>query len=121
MSIAHIRKYATGPRKEKKPAIAVTVVINTDEPIAGSKFNLSKLISIKAPKRPVIFNFMIMAVVRTAVICNPPNYNQLRILIIKAKATPLKKLTVVSLITNSLALLVVNSRLNKTGNVTVKD
>ena len=72
MSIAHIRKYATGPRKEKKPAISVTVVINTDEPIAGSKFNLSKLISIKAPKRPVIINFMIMAVVRVAVICTPP-------------------------------------------------
>ena len=71
MSIAHIRKYATGPRKEKKPAISVTVVINTDEPIAGSKFNLSKLISIKAPKRPVIINFMIMAVVRAAVICTP--------------------------------------------------
>lgn len=86
MSIAHIRKYATGPKKEKKPAISVTVVINKDEPIAGSKFNLSKLISIKAPKRPAIINFMIMAVVRAAVICKPLNYNQLRILIIKGKS-----------------------------------
>ena len=106
MSIAHIRKYVTGPRKEKKPEISVTVVINTDEPIAGSKFNFSQPISIKAPKRPAIINFMIMAVVRTAVICKLPNYNQLGILIIKAKATPLKKPTVVSLITNLLALLV---------------
>ena len=56
MSIAHIKKYVTGPRKEKKPTTSVTVVINTDEPIAGSKFNLSQPISIKAPKRTAFIN-----------------------------------------------------------------
>ena len=74
MDMTHIKKYAASPRKERKPTTSVTVVTNTDEPIAGSKFNLFRPIGINAPTRPAIIRFIIMAVARTAAIRRSSNH-----------------------------------------------